>query len=271
VYRWQQALTRIALYAAAVMVSAWVLTPIALIFISAFAVPEDYYDVGKVIPTEFTLENIRVLLFELREWRTTLNSIAVALLTIAVSFTLGLPASYSLARYVFPGRDGFKLLILSLRMFPLMVLGVPLAELYIRLGLSDTILGVALAHASLALPFVVLITYSIFVSIPVEYEEAAMVFGLTRAEAFFKITLPMALPGLAAAAMFTFVISWNEVFVASILTLMRRTLPADILVTVLTAPDPYKFAAAFIMVMPAITFVFIARRYLVTMWGISLR
>jgi len=264
-------LKKLVIYALAVIVSSWILVPLALIFISAFAVPEEYYDLTRIIPTSFTLENVNALLFVLKEWKATLNSIIVALLTIAISFALGLPAGYALARYIFPGKDMFKLLIISLRMFPLMIMAIPLTILYLNLGLSDTLLGVAIAHTSLALPFVVLITSSIFVSVPVEYEEAGMIFGLTRFETFFRITLPLILPGLAAAAIFTFVMSWNEVFVASVLTLVNRTLPADILVSVLAAPDPYKFAAGFIMVLPAMIFVFIARKYLVAMWGITLR
>ncbi len=267
----KMALRKLLIYAAAAIVSTWVLAPIVLITISAFALPEDYYNLGKIIPTRFTVENVTDLLFVLKGWISTLNSVLVALITIAVSFALGLPAGYAIARYVFPGRDTIKLLIIALRMFPVMAMAIPLAVLYIELGLSDTLFGVALAHTSMALPFVVLITSSIFVSVPVEYEEAGMVFGLSRSEVFFRITLPLALPGLAAAAIFTFVMSWNEVFIASVLTLVNRTLPADILVSAMAAPDPYKFAGGFIMVLPAMSFVFIARRYLVTMWGITLR
>ena len=267
----RMALKKLLIYAAAVVVVAWVLTPIALITVSAFAVPDDYYNMDKVIPTRFTTQNVEDLLFVLKGWVSTLNSVLVALITIAISFALGLPAGYAIARYAFPGRDAIKLLIIALRMFPVMTMAVPLAVLYIELGLSDTLLGVALAHTSMALPFVVLITSSVFMSVPVAYEEAGMVFGLSRSEVFFRITLPLALPGLAAAAIFTFVMSWNEVFIASILTLVNRTLPADILVSAMAAPDPYKFAGGFIMVLPAMSFVFIARKYLVTMWGITLR
>ena len=264
-------LRKLLVYAAAIVICAWILVPIVLIFISAFADPHDYYDINKVIPTHFTIENVKDLLITLGEWRAVLNSLIVALLTIAISFPIGLPAGYALAKYFFPGRDFFRLLIIGLRMFPVMVIGIPLATLYIRIGLSDTPVGVAIAHASLALPFVILITSSVFASIPRDYEEAGLIFGLSGLGVFSRITLPLALPGLAAAAIFVFVLSWNEVFVATILTLMNRTLPADVLVSVLEAPDPYKFAAAFIMILPAMAFVFIARRYLVTMWGIRLR
>ncbi len=140
-----------------------------------------------------------------------------------------------------------------------------------RLGIADTIIGVALAHTTMVLPFVILISSSILAGVDVEFEEAAEIFGLTRIQAFFKITLPLALPGLAASAIFAFIMSWNEVFVASILTLQNRTLPAHILNTAMASPDYFKFTAGFIMAVPALVFIFFARKYLVTMWGISLK
>ncbi len=270
-YQTRYQLQKMLIYGGAVIVSVWVLAPIVLIVLAALAVPKDLYDIHKVIPTSFTLEHIYKLLFVLGAWQALINSIIVALMTIGLSFLLGLPAGYALSRFIFPGRDALKLLILTTRMFPVMILAIPLTVLYIRLGLSDTLIGVALAHTSMVLPFVILITSSIFASVPVEYEEAAMIFGLSHARAFLKITLPLALPGLAAAAIFTFIMSWNEVFVAAILTFTSRTLPAHILTTALASPDYFKFAAGLIMTIPAMIFVFVARRYLVTMWGITLK
>ncbi|MCV4776844.1 ABC transporter permease subunit, partial [Escherichia coli] len=89
---------------------------------------------------------------------------------------------------------------------------------FINLGLYDTALGVALVHTALALPFAVLVTSSLFLGIPKELEEAAWTLGCTRIQAFLKVVLPLALPGLAATAIFAFVISWNEVFAATLLT-----------------------------------------------------
>jgi len=266
-----EAVKRIAVYALAVIIVSWIAVPLALIFVSALAQPSDYYNVHKIFPTRFTLDNVYTFLVVLGAWKSTLNSVIVAALTILISFAVGLPAGYSLSRYVFKGKDAFKLAIIGLRMFPVIVLAIPLVVIYLRIGLADTLLGVALAHTAMTLPFVVLITSSLFAGIPVDYEEAAMVFGLSGWEAFLRITLPLALPGLSAAAIFVFIMSWNEVFIASILTLVNRTLPADILVSALNAPDPYKFAAGFIMVLPAMIFVFFARKYLVQVWGISIK
>jgi len=247
----------------------WFLTPLVLITISAFALPEDYYQIEKVI--HFTINQFKALFFELEAWKAILTSIKVAGLTMLLSFVIGLPAGYALSRYIFPGKNFLKLLCLATRMFPLMVLAIPLLIIFMKIGVSDTIWGVALAHTAMVLPMIILISSSILSSISVDYEEAAMIFGLSRIQAFFRITLQLALPGLAASAIFAFIISWNEVFVATILTLTNRTLPAHILSTAMASPDYYKFTAGFIMAVPAMVFIFFVRRHLVTMWGISLK
>ncbi len=254
----------------AVLIMAWVGVPLAISILYAFAEPRALY-ARTPIPLSYSLYQVKFLLFEAGALAAVKNSIIVALLTMALSFILGLPAGYAFARYMFPGRDLLKLSLIGMRMFPVMIIGVPLVALYIRIGLSDTLLGVALAHTAMALPFVVLITSSVFMGIPRDLEEAGMVFGLTPMGVFRRITLPMALPGLAAAGMFTFLLSWNEVFIAAVLTLTNRTLPAFILTSALASPDYFKFAANLIIVAPALLFVFLARRYLVTMWGITVR
>ena len=255
----------------AVAIGVWFLTSLVLVTISAFALPADYYEIEKVIPTHFTIKQFDDLFFKLEAWQSTLTSVKVAGLTILFSFALGLPAAYALSRYIFRGKNFLKLLILGTRMFPLMVLAIPLLIIFMKIGLSDTVYGVALAHTAMALPLVILVSSSILSSISVEYEEAAMIFGLSRLGAFFRITLPLALPGLAASAIFAFIISWNEVFVATILTLTNRTLPAHILQTAMASPDYFKFTAGFIMAVPALVFIFFVRKHLVTMWGISLK
>ena len=267
---------KIALYTFIFTIVVWIVVPIIVSMLYAFSSKLDYYNMHRVVPIHYTTEWVKTILFTLGAWQGIKNSIAVATMTILISFSLGIPAGYSIAKFIFPGRDTVKLSIIALRMFPIPVMAIPLVVLYIRLHLIDTLFGVALAHTAMALPFVVLITSSIFAGVSKELEEAAMVFGLDRFRSFLKITLPLALPGLAAAAMFTFVMSWNEVFIASILTLRNRTLPAQILSIMAgasggAAPPYYKFAAAFIMTLPAMFFIFFARKYLVTMWGITLK
>ena len=152
------------------------------------------------------------------------------------SIGLGVPAGYALARFSFRGADAFRLMILLTRAFPLAILALPLTVIFIRLGLYDTPLGVGLVHTALALPFAALVTASLFSGIPRELEEAAWVFGCSRLKAFRRVVLPLALPGIAAAAIFAFVISWNEVFAASVLTVRHRTLTAYLLTRAAESP-----------------------------------
>lgn len=249
-----------------VLMALWVALPVIILSLYALATPSDYYS-DKPVPTSFTLEHFR-LLWGLGAGDAFVNSVIVGLGTVALSFALGLPAGYALARYSFPGRDAVRLFMLLSRMFPVVVLGVSLLRLFITIGLVDNPAGLVLAHTAMALPFVVIITASVFAGVPREIEEAALVFGLSPAQAFLRVTLPVAAPGLAAAAIFTFIMSWNEVFVASLLTLTNRTLPAFILVSALhSATDQVKFAAAALMVVPALAFIALARRRLVSLWA----
>src|SRR5438552_16264830 len=115
------------------------------------------------------------------------------------------------------------------RAFPIAILAVPLTVTFINWNLYDTLWAVALVHTALALPTTVLITASVFVAVPVDLEEAALIFGCTRFGAFRRVIAPMALPGIAASGIFTFVLSWNEILGAAVLTLSNRTLPAQVL------------------------------------------
>ena len=256
---------------ASVMIALWFLTPVVLIVLASLTPSGEYYDPQRIFPTRLTLDHLYKLFVILDGWEATLNSLEVAGMAIGLSFLIGLPAGYALTRFVFKGKNFFRLSILLTRSFPTLVIAVPLIVLYLKIGISDTLFGVALAHTSMILPFVVLITSSIFAGVSIEYEEAGMIFGLSRFQSFLKITLPLALPGLAASAIFAFIMSWNEVFVASVLTLINRTLPAHILNTAMTSPDYFKFAAGTVMAVPAMVFIFFTRKYLMSMWGISLK
>ena len=139
--------------------------------------------------------------------------------------------------------------------------------MFLRWGIDDSVFGLALAHSALALPFAVLVTSSVFAGISVELEEAAQTLGCSRAGAFRRVALPLALPGLAAASIFVFLISWNEVFAASILTLRNPTLPAQVLAVLEQSPLPFRFAGGFFMLAPSLIVIFVIRKYLFNMWG----
>jgi multiple sugar transport system permease protein len=261
-------LDRSVVYSAAVILAAWVLVPFYLIAVSALTAQPQTLDYPKrLVPTTLTPATVQVFLESGGIVASLLNSILVAGLAIAISVGLGAPAGYALARHRFRGRGTFQAVVLGAKMFPVAMLAIPLAVIFLQLGLYDTVVGLALVHAAIALPFVILIVGGVFVAVSRELEEAAQTLGSTRWGAFRRIALPPAFPGLLAAASFTFVISWNEVFAASILTVRMRTFPAQVLASLSTSPLPFKFVAGLLMVLPAVLFIVLIRRYVTKLWG----
>ena len=264
----QRLIGRAVTYLVASLLALFILVPIYLITISALTPREQAFDYPRqLVPREISFDTIAFFInasgVQPAFWR----SVAVGVITLVLALSIGAPAGYALARYAFRGRDGFRILVLSTRAFPIVILAIPLAVTYLRIGLDDTILGVALMHTALALPFTVLITSSVFASVPRELEEAAQTLGCHPFQAFMKVSLPLALPGLAAAAIFTWVISWNDVFAAVILTLLNPTLPAKVLTAQTQSPIYYQFAAGFVMLLPSMIVIFFIRRYLLGLWG----
>ena len=259
---------RVLLYGAAIFLAAWTLVPIYLIAVAAFSKSLSVYDFPKsLLPTQFSTDTMSFFVNSTGVLPSVKNSIIVALGTIVLSLAIGAPAGYALARFRFPGRDAFHLAVLSSKMFPIAILSIPLAVAFITIGLYDTLLGVVIIHSAMVLPFVVIVTAGVFHSVSRELEEAAMTLGTSRFGAFMRVALPLALPGLAAAAIFAFVSSWNEVFAATILTVRERTLPAHILATLNQSPLYFKFAGGFFMIIPSLFFIFFMRKYLFNLWG----
>ncbi len=257
--------------ATAILFCAWVLVPIYLLLVNTLSSPEQVTGFPKRFFPSFDFASLQFFIDFAGVARALWNSILVASLTMVMTILLGAPAGYALSRFDFPGKNAFRILVLMTRAFPLPLLALPLAVLFIRVGLDDTAFGLALVHTTLAMPFAVLITYSLFAGIPVEYEEAAWTLGCSRLTGFTKVVFPLVLPGIAASAVFAFVISWNEVFAAAVLTIQNRTLTAFLLQSLDVSPMPLKFAGGAVLVLPALIFIFAVRKYLFAMWGIANR
>lgn len=257
--------------AGVILLCAWVMIPIYFLLINTFSAPEAVNAFPKRFIPEFDTGSLAFFAGFTGAAKAMWSSVKVAALTMVLAIGIGAPAGYALSRFDFPGKEFFRLLVLMTRAFPLPLLALPLAIMFIRTGLDDTVLGLAIVHTTLALPFAVLITYSLFSGIPVELEEAAWTLGCTRFQAFRKVVFPLILPGIAASAIFAFVISWNEVFAAAVLTIENRTLTAFLLQSLSESPLHLKFAGGFVLVVPALIFIFAVRKYLFAMWGIANR
>ena len=163
---------------------------------------------------------IRIFLYlfsDFEFWAVVLNSFIIAVSTVALSMILGIPASYVLARQEVPGRKFFLLSLISIRLFPDISSVIPVAKFFISIHAYSSLFGVILAHTLLALPYVIFIGVSAFESIPKDIEQQATVMGANQFQVFLRILLPLAIPGLIAAAIYTFLLSWDEFIFAHFL------------------------------------------------------
>jgi multiple sugar transport system permease protein len=157
------------------------------------------------------------------------NSIIIAFGATIASVTLGLFAAYAFSRFSVPGEGDLLFFILSGRMLPAVVVAIPIFLMYRQLGLHDTHLGMILIYTVFNLSLTVWLLKGFIDEIPLEYEEAAMVDGYSRFQAFYKIVLPQTATGIAATTVFSLIFVWNEYAFALMLTSQNaRTAPPAI-------------------------------------------
>ncbi|MDE2394435.1 MAG: carbohydrate ABC transporter permease [Burkholderiales bacterium] len=212
-----------------------------------------------------TLQNYAAVAHMPEVWGYFASSSIIAIGSTALGLALGVPTAYVLARYRFRGNADFGFWILSTRMTPPVAMLIPFFALYVRTGLVDTYVGVIIAHFALNLSIVVWLMKGFFEDLPPELEEAAFMDGASYFQAFRQICLPLALPGIAAVGILSFLFSWNEFLFSMVLTQEIRTVPLGL----------YNFvgyqeirwgelsASAVLMLAPVLAFVFVFQRQLV--------
>ncbi len=147
-----------------------------------------------------------------------LNSLIIAFGSTALSVVLGTAAAYGFSRFKVPLKDDLLFFILSTRMMPPIAVAIPIFLMYRELGLSDTKLGMILLYTAVNVSLAVWLLKGFIDEIPREYEEAAMIDGYTRLQAFFRVVLPQATTGIVATAIFCLIFAWNEYAFAVLLT-----------------------------------------------------
>jgi len=213
-----------------------------------------------------TLEHYRTVFVQKHYLPLVGNSIMVASGTTLLSLLVGTPAAYVFARHQFAGKEDLFFFFLTTRMAPAVSVVVPMFLLFGKLGLLDSLYAVILAHSSFNLSLVVWMMRSFFEEIPPEVDEAAQMDGNTRAGTFVRILLPMAAPGIAAATVLCFILSWNELLYAMILTAFEsRTLTVGIpgLVTPHGTLWGQVAAVAIAATLPIVFFAFLVQKHLV--------
>lgn len=196
--------------------------PFIYLLLTSFKTPLDAIAVpASVLPSQWTLENYVTALAKDGVAPAIINSVVTAVLSTVFSLVLAVPAAYAITRYRTPSGRVFVLAALVTRMVPTIAVGVPLVETMRTLGLSDTSLGLAIAHTTISLPLSIWLMSSFFESVPDELEEAAKVDGASRLGALWRVVLPVVSGGLAVTAIFAFLASWNEFLFSLLLTSVR--------------------------------------------------
>jgi multiple sugar transport system permease protein len=247
------------------------LLPIVWIFSLSLKTPDTVSDKA-FIPQKFTLDNYTTLFqggFDSPLLRPLINSIAIALIATVIAVTLASFTAYAIARLDFPGKAAILAGALAIAMFPQISVVGPLFDMWRTLHLYDTYPGLIIPYLTFSLPLAIYILVAFFREIPWELEQAAQVDGATPWQAFRKVILPLAAPGVFTAAILVFIFAWNDFIFAITLTSSdsSRTVPAALAFfqgeSQFTAPTGNIAAAAVLVTIPIIIFVLIFQRRIV--------
>lgn len=267
-------LERVLVNAALVVAVVYALYPILWVITLALSPAGTAEPKALPLPTQVSFDNFRTVTGAGdpdRAWlfgQQLVNSLVVSLATAFTAVAIATPTAYALARFSFVGkRTGLRTMLLT-QMFPGVASAVPLYLILDALHLLDTKTGLVLVYAATAVPFAIFQLRGAFLAIPVDLEEAAMVDGATRAQAFLKVALPAARPAIAVTSLFAFMSAWNEFILAA--TLLGRESAFTLPVVLQSYVGEYDanwgaFAAGAILVsVPVMILFYIAQRQLIS-------
>jgi arabinogalactan oligomer/maltooligosaccharide transport system permease protein len=223
-----------------------------------------------ILPKQWTVQNyVNVLTANDHIFLTWLwNSLVVAFFTTVIGVFLAATAAYALSRYRFPGYRAALSSFLVTQMFPAAILLVPIYNIILHLGLLNTKTALVLAYCTTAVPFCVWMLKGYFDTIPISLEEAGRIDGLTPFGTFWRIVVPLSLPGLAVTCFYSFITAWNEVAFANVLLVTDKsyTLPVGLQTYVFQFSQAWDklTAGAMLVSLPAIVVFLLAQRYLVS-------
>jgi len=196
------------------------------------------------------------------------NSLIISIASTAIAIAVGMAGGYAFARYRFMGKSALFLGLMLTRTVPGIALSLPLFIIFARIGLIDTHLGLILTYVALNVPFTIWLVDGFFRQVPRDLAEAAQIDGCTPWQAFWQVEFPLAGPGIASAAIFAFMTSWNEFALASQLTrsVNSKTLPVGLLdfTSEFTIDWRGMCALAVVMIAPAFALTFVIQKRLVS-------
>ena len=248
----------------------WCLFPVAWIISLSFkSEGETAAGSAQFLPKEPTIGNYKAIIDNPDFTRALINSFGISLIATVLSVILATLAAYAIARLEFKGKRLVLSLALAIAMFPVVALVGPLFDMWTTFGLFDTWPGLVIPYMSFTLPLAIWTLSAFFREIPWEMEQAAQVDGATSWQAFRKVIVPLAAPGVFTAAILTFFFAWNEFVLAISLTstTSSRTVPAQL--SYFVGPDPFNppyaqlATASVIVTLPVIVIVLLFQRKIV--------
>lgn len=224
-----------------------------------------------LMPQNGTLENFARLFEQTRFMTYFKNSVFVSTTAVFLTMIIASMGAYSLTRFKFYGREKIASLILFTYMFAPIMIVIPFYVLIRKIGLANTHMALILAYTAFCLPFSIWLLRSFFQSIPISLEEAALIDGAGRIRAVVYIILPLALPGIIATGIFTFILAWNDyIFVRILITSDElKTLPVGIadLYNATVIDWGMIMAGSMLITVPVLIFFVFIQRYLIAGWG----
>ncbi len=251
----------------------WATLPLIWVFISSVRPDAETYAFEQTfLPQNPTLENYATLFRVTRFGLWMRNSAVLSTITTLAVIILAAMAAYAMSRFRYRSFEIFGRMTLMAYMMPPIILVVPLFFILFKLHLTNSMIGLTLVYIGTRLPVGIWMLRSYFQGIPQELEDAAMVDGTTRFQAFYKIILPQAMPGMIATGIFVFSVTWQEFLFASILifSAQKTTLSAGV-ASFLSEDWIYSWgvlmAAGVMISLPLVLFYMFLQRYLIAGWG----
>lgn len=258
-----RAISKVLFYGWIALVCFFMFVPVYILFRVSFSVPNEVLTQHPIFfITNFNLEHWSKVFKSGNLWPPLRKSFTVATLTMFGALFVAVPASYAISRI---DRRLKYIIVMSLfftRMFPNVGIAMPIAVTFMKWNLLDRSLGLVLAHLIEQLPFITWILISTFEVIPFDLEEASMIDGAGRIRTLTSVVLPVAAPGIAVAAMLTWLNSWNEFAYARFLSLSNRTLPLEIFYYVERGGFFQQAAYATILTIPVFILTFFLQKYI---------
>jgi len=224
---------------------------------------------GRFFPHSITLENYRVVFADPQFAAALVNSLGIGLLSTVLAVGLGALAAYAIVRLEFPGKPFVLGGSLAIAMFPAVSIIGPLFDLWRRLGLFDTWAGLVLPYMTFTLPLAIWTLSAFFREIPWELERAARVDGATRFQAFRRVIVPLAAPGVFTSAILVFLFVWNDFLFAISLTSTNRARTVPAAIAFFTGSSQFEqptgsiAAASIVVTIPVVLLVLLCQRRIV--------